>query len=390
MSSTSPVTLQLGEVAPSRIWRTCASLSALALVALVLTILNMGFVRVSRERFYDFEWQNGWPWVYLGRHAGIDVTRQDPEAWIPDPTQALLWFRPAAAIADASLALALLGATWWAIRRRFRSPRPFQYGMRGLLLLVTAVSAVFGWGLYHDRRQRKVVEATGNIFGFYVDQGLPQALRQFLPGGRLRLFDRIRMVNVAAPDCRGDRLKLLAELDDATMVEIWSNEVDDDSVRHLTRMHRLVGIRLRGPTHVSDAGLKHISKLKKLRELDIGSSRITDAGLVHLAELKQLEHLDLNQIDEISDAGLAHLHGLKALKTLELMRANITDAGLDQIADLTRLEWLGLAETSITDDGLAKLSNLKSLKLLDVRNTAVTKQGLARFKLAHPGCRWIR
>lgn len=56
-------------------------------------------------------------------------------------------------------------------------------------------------------------------------------------------------------------------------------------------MHRLVGIELRGPTHVTDAGLEHIGALKQLRELGIGSSRITDAGLVHLAELKRLEHL---------------------------------------------------------------------------------------------------
>lgn len=389
MSSASPVIVERGEVVRSRFWHISAALGAVAVIASALTILNLGFVRVSREPDYNLEWQNGWPWIFLSRHTGIDVARGDREAWIPDATGPVLWFRLAAAISDVSLALALLGATWWAIRRRFQSPRPFQYGLRGLLLLVTAVSAVFGWGLYHDRRQRKVVEAPGNIFGFYVDQGLPQALRQFLPGGRLRLFDRIRMVNVAAPDCRGDRLKPLAELHDATMVEIWSNEVDDDALNYFRGLQQLVCVRLIGPTHVGDAGLEHIGQLKQLRELEIRGSDVTDAGLVHLDGLTRLEHLELSRAGEISDAGLVHLHGLKAVKTLELIGAKITDAGLDQIAALTNLEFLGLAETSITDNGLAKLSTLKSLKLLDVRNTGVTKQGLARFRLAHPGCRWL-
>lgn len=191
MSSTSPVIVERGEVAPSRFWRTCAALTAVAAVASVLTILNLGFVCVSPKPHY-FEWQNGWPLVFLSRFAEIDVARGDPEAWIPAPARPVLWFRPAAAIADASLALALLGVSWWAVRRRLRSPRPFQFGLQGLLLVVTAVSTLFGWALYHDRRQRNVVEAPGNIFGFYVDHGLPHALRQFLPGGRLRLFDRIR------------------------------------------------------------------------------------------------------------------------------------------------------------------------------------------------------
>lgn len=76
MSSTSPVTIERGEVTPNRFWRTCAALSTVVVV--LLTIANLGFVRVSPKRHYfDFEWQNGWPLVFLGRHAGIDVTRQD-------------------------------------------------------------------------------------------------------------------------------------------------------------------------------------------------------------------------------------------------------------------------------------------------------------------------
>ncbi|HJT36072.1 MAG TPA: hypothetical protein VJ783_28880 [Pirellulales bacterium] len=393
--SSSPVSLQPGEVVPSRFWRTCASLAAVVAVAAVLAIANLGFVRVSRERFYAFEWQNGWPWVFVGRHAGFDVTRGDRDAWIPDPTQGVLWFRPAAAIADASLGLALLAATCWAMRRRLRSPRPFQYGMRGLLLAVAAVSALLGWALYQHRRQQRVIDSAADLyFGFFVDQGIPHTLRRFLPGDRFRVFDRITLATVGGPKCVGDRLQPLADLHDVAMLQIGSNQLDDPALQHIRGLRRLVYLDIdASPNCVTDAGLRYIGELTELRDFRLARSEITDAGLAHLASLKRLEHLrlifDKTSDQRISDAGLTQLRGLKALKTLDLMCANITDAGLDEIAGLTNLEYLGLAETSVTDGGLAKLSNLKSLKLLDVRNTGVTKQGLARFKLAHPGCRWL-
>lgn len=303
----------------------------------------------------------------------------------------MLWFRPAAAIADASFALALLGATWWAVRRRLRSPRPFQYGLRGLLFAVTAVSVLFGWAIHHHRRQQRVIATCTDLhFGFYVDQGIPHVIRQFLPGGRFRLFDRIRFAEVAGPKCVGDRLQPLADLHDVTMLQLGSNQLDDAALKHITGLRRLIFLDMDGsPNGVTDAGLRYIGELNGLRDLHLAQSEITDAGLIHLSRLEHLEHLRLSD-QKISDAGLVHLRGLKSLKTLDLMSAKITDAGLDQIADLASLEHLGLAATCITDEGLTKLSTLKNLKLLDVRNTAVTKQGLARFKLAHPGCRWIR
>ena len=206
--------------------------SATVAVATALVVLNLGFVRVSREKYNDFEWQNGWPIVFLTRDAGIDSTRRDPEAWVP--AQTVRWFRPAAAIADALVAVGLVGGAWWAVRRRVRSRRPFQYGMRGLLLSVTAFSVVLAWALHHHRRQQRVIDDSAELhFGFYVDQGLPQALRQFLPGGRLRLFDRIRVVSVTGPNCAGDQFKPLADLYAVISLEVMSNELDDAEGKHL-------------------------------------------------------------------------------------------------------------------------------------------------------------
>ncbi|HJT31390.1 MAG TPA: hypothetical protein VJ783_05020 [Pirellulales bacterium] len=354
-------------------------------VATALAILNLGFVRVSREKYNDFEWQNGWPIVFLSRATGIDATRRDPEAWVP--AQTVRWFRPAAAISDVLLALGLAGGAWWAARRRFRSRRPFQYGMRGLLLSVTALSALLGWALHHHHRQQRVIDDSSALhFGFHVDQGLPQALRQFLPGGRFRLFDRIRIVHVIGPNCTGDRFKPLADLHDVTTLEVMSNELDDAAVKHLSGWRRLVFLYAVGPDHVTDTGLKYLSGLTELRELKLGSPEITDAGLIYLARLERLERLDLSNTG-ISDAGLAHLRGLRALKSLFLVNTQVSDAGLNDLIDLPNLEILALGGTQITDAGLMRLSTLRHLTLVDVRNTRVTKEGIARFKRARPGCR---
>lgn len=47
-------------------------------------------------------------------------------------------------------------------------------------------------------------------------------------------------------------------------------------------------------TRMTDAGLKHLTGLTKLRRLDVNGTKVTDAGLVHLQGLSQLQELTLS------------------------------------------------------------------------------------------------
>ena len=57
----------------------------------------------------------------------------------------------------------------------------------------------------------------------------------------------------------------------------------------------------------------------------------------------------------ITDAGLKHLRGLTKLKTLDLNGRPITDAGLTPLAELKNLHRLLLDSTKVTEPGVATL-----------------------------------
>ena len=68
--------------------------------------------------------------------------------------------------------------------------------------------------------------------------------------------------------------------------------------------------------------------------LNLGHTRtVTDVGLAHLARLKKLEVLIIMRAPEITSRGVAHLTALP-LKRLTIQNSRIGDAGIASIAFL--------------------------------------------------------
>jgi Leucine-rich repeat (LRR) protein len=123
---------------------------------------------------------------------------------------------------------------------------------------------------------------------------------------------------------------------------------------------------------LTDAGLKHVGQLHKLRWLKIGTEKIRGPGLAELANLPRLERLCLwgNSQRLISDRHIKYLEGLMQLKSLTLWGGtcnSLTDASLASIAKLYNLEELHFIRTSprFTVAGAAQLKDLKNLKKVD-------------------------
>ncbi|HEV3122224.1 MAG TPA: hypothetical protein VGY53_09985, partial [Isosphaeraceae bacterium] len=139
-----------------------------------------------------------------------------------------------------------------------------------------------------------------------------------------------------------------------------------------------------------------VSKMSRLKFLDVGCSRVNDDLFELLDNLDHLEHLSFGG-NKMSGAALPLLKALPALRELSVSGQQRTDSGLwsvavtdfnvSNIAQLDQLEVLDLGETNITDRGLAELARLKNLRTLDLRGTRVTSKGLAALaglpKLAH-------
>jgi hypothetical protein len=87
---------------------------------------------------------------------------------------------------------------------------------------------------------------------------------------------------------------------------------------------------------------------------------------------------------DTTNADVKHLKSLPKLRRLSLAETKITDAALMDLKEITTLEWLQLHDCAITDVGLAHLKALKKLKHLDVSGTKVTQAGIKELKDAIP------
>ena len=106
-------------------------------------------------------------------------------------------------------------------------------------------------------------------------------------------------------------------------------------------------------------------------------------GLKELASLKNLTSLEMSGVP-VTDAGLKHLTGLKKLKNLGLFGCRqVTDAGVKELTKLETLTDLNLGATGLTDVGMKHLTALKNLTFLYKDHTIVTPAGIAEGLAPH-------
>jgi hypothetical protein len=146
-------------------------------------------------------------------------------------------------------------------------------------------------------------------------------------------------------------------------------------------------------TSVTDAGLRHLRNMAKLRNLVIRefsqprghrgnpglAPTISDAGLVHLGGLTQLWSLDLGGLP-ITDAGLAAIKDLPALMSLYLSRTEVKGTGLAQLKSLPRLDILYLNGCEVTEEGLKSLAGATGLQYLSLNGVPLTPEALPLLK----------
>jgi hypothetical protein len=135
-------------------------------------------------------------------------------------------------------------------------------------------------------------------------------------------------------------------------------------------------------TQATDADLKNLAGVKKLRALHLRGTKVTDAGLKELAGLPQLQTLGLRGT-KVTDAGLKELAGLPQLQDLDLTDSQVTDAGLKELAGLKQLRALRLGTRQLAVGGsyqeysaavgeLVQLQQLETLEL-DLRQSFMSR-----------------
>jgi hypothetical protein len=137
-----------------------------------------------------------------------------------------------------------------------------------------------------------------------------------------------------------------------------------------------------------------LPRLLQLESLNLAECNVGEQDLSVLSGLVELKELYLSHLDQYRDAGgsagwsdacLRPLEGLTRLRTMSLSGNRITDRGLALVARLPNLEYLWLDATDVGDEGLVHLEGMRSLKSVSLGATRVTPEGIKKLKAARPG-----
>jgi len=132
---------------------------------------------------------------------------------------------------------------------------------------------------------------------------------------------------------------------------------------------------------VRDSHIANWSNLPSLKELNLDSCHVSDWAIAHLADndiVPNLTSLDFSDTD-LTDLGMVHIPKFKKLSHLSLFYCGISNSGLRYLSSMTKLEVLNLDSRDISDDGLHHLCNLQNLKSLDIFSGRVTDIGCAHI-----------
>jgi hypothetical protein len=137
-------------------------------------------------------------------------------------------------------------------------------------------------------------------------------------------------------------------------------QMTDDVLDAVSRVETITSLDLSGSKALTDDGIRHLSRLRGLRHLDVSGTAITDRGLEVLRELADLESISL-AMTRVTDAGVAHLSGCDKLERANLSWTPTGDGAIRALAGKSMLRDFR-SGNAVTDAGLVLLHELPVFK----------------------------
>jgi hypothetical protein len=150
-------------------------------------------------------------------------------------------------------------------------------------------------------------------------------------------MQQLRVLDLRGTDVGDDGMVHLAKLKNLRDLDLSETIVGNAGLEPLKSLPKLEKLNL-WATRVGDAGMVHIAAMRPLKWLNLDDVRflddevyLTDKGLEQVVKLPNLEWLHVGKT-QVSDAGLKLLAGLKKLKHLEVTHCErVTPAGIDEL-----------------------------------------------------------
>lgn len=206
---------------------------------------------------------------------------------------------------------------------------------------------------------------------------------------KLAALKSLRDLYVTGMSIEGlNSLQSMPNLTSLTAKNLKRNSVVLD-ISGLTELEEInLDFRSRSKDVFTDADLKCLASLNRIKWLQIGPRNYTDKGLAYLAGLTNMERLGIGGSD-LTDEGLKHLIGMKKLNHLSVLKGfdidkrdyasggDITDEGLRQLEELKQLQFLNIySDNDFSDAALRRLwKELPNLFTLRINGGALLKIG---------------
>lgn len=238
--------------------------------------------------------------------------------------------------------------------------RLFQFRLRTLLLAVLVLGSTLGWYIRRVEVQRQVVAAVkatgGDVFyDFETSAGKLDFKKSPIPEA---LIDRLGIDFFHAV--------VRVDLGSTYSFSRLDQERVDIAVAKLPALPQLQHLVV---ADASDAGLKAVCKLRRLKRLAIFDQRglVTSDGIEELRHLRSLKCLWIEGVGGLTDDSLSTISALPDLEVLSVGPARP-----------------GSADPDFSDSGLAHLRRLENLKVLHLEGC--DDREFSRLKESLPDC----
>jgi hypothetical protein len=201
-------------------------------------------------------------------------------------------------------------------------------------------------------------ERWGALVKFYTSAPVQPSLITTKP---IRLF-AAEAVGDESPEWHSrDWSAVVARLKERDVAGIdVGGQMTDAMLEDVSRIEHITALKLGGSRGVTEAGMRHLSRLARLRYLDLSGTGITDRGLEVLRALPELETVSLAWT-RVTDIGVAHLSRCERLSNVDLQGTSSGDGALRALAGKARLRQLRTGN-AVTDAGLALLHEMPIFK----------------------------
>lgn len=180
-----------------------------------------------------------------------------------------------------------------------------------------------------------------------------------LTNAGLAVLKRIGRLNFLRLHSKSITDGAIAQLKGLNLLELHIGDAISDGGLKDLKDFKLISLSL-ADLPITDTGLKELSLLTTLRELDLRGTRISDAGL---RELRPLTTIDL-PLGKSAKSDAGPLPRIRGLVDLHLEDTAISDAGLREFSTFEHVPDLYLAGTKVTEDGMDELRRAKKVGIL--------------------------